>query len=351
MIRRRGAPLLFAGFAVLVLVEVGFNIVVRPQQGPAALAAVFEGYLLAFGALAGLLAILGSLRPGPAGAWIRLVGATVIVVAIVRLGGEWSSPGQVEAGGVTGAAPTAVELRILSWNLESGSKAAADSVAGIAAADADLVALQELTPDVAAAIGADPVLRQRYPYRILEARDGVAGMGLLSRQPLILRSYATGPLILRAGLLLPDGRTIEILDVHPYPPLLSTVARVPVGLDTRRRDDELVAIRGVVGALADPGAALVIGDLNTSPFEPGYRALSAESTYGTLVDAHDAVGTGTGFSWRPSSLEGLNVGLLRIDYVFTGTWLRPLSVHEDCSLPGDHCRLLVTVEAPAAAGG
>ena len=128
----------------------------------------------------------------------------------------------------------------MSWNLELGSKAAADSVAGIAAADADLVALQELTPDVAKAIEADPALRKRYPYRILEARDGVAGMGLLSRRPLIVRGYETGPIILRAGLLLPDGRTVEVLNVHPYPPRMSTLWRIPVGLDTRKRDEELL---------------------------------------------------------------------------------------------------------------
>ena len=342
--RRRTLPVLLAAFVVLVLLEVAVNLVVHPQEGPPALAAVVEPHLLAAGAVAGLLAILLSLGSGTAGAWIRLAGAVIIVVAVVRLGGEWWSPAPEPAASGTA-------LRVMSWNLELGSKAAADSVAGIADGDADLVALQELTPDVAKAIETDPVLRKRYPYRILEARDGVAGMGLLSRRPLIVRGYATAPIILRAGLLLPDGRTVEVLDVHPYPPRMSTAWRIPVGLDTRRRDEDLLAIRGAVGALADPGAALVIGDINTTPFEPGYRALSEESTYGTLVDAHDAVGTGPGFTWRPSSLEALKVGLLRIDHVFTGLWLRPVAVSEDCSLPGDHCRLFATLEpVPAAAG-
>jgi endonuclease/exonuclease/phosphatase (EEP) superfamily protein YafD len=350
--RRRTLPILLAAFVALVLLEVAINVAVHPQQGPAALATVVEPHLLAAGAMAGLVAILLSLGSGTAGAGIRLAGAAIIVVAIVRLGGEWWSPAPAVGGAAADASGSAdgsvpAAMRVLSWNLELGSKAAADSVAGIADSDADLVALQELTPDVAAAIEADPVLGKRYPYRILEARGGVAGLGLLSRRPLIVRGYATGPLILRAGLLLPDGRTIEVLDVHPYPPQMTTLWRVPVGLDTRRRDEDLLAIRGVAGSLTDPGAALVIGDINTTPFEPGYRALSEQSTYGTLVDAHEAVGTGPGFTWRPSSLEGLKLGLLRIDHVFTGMWLRPVAVSEDCSLPGDHCRLLVTVEAVA----
>ena len=104
---------------------------------------------------------------------------------------------------------------------------------------------------------------------------------------------------------------VEVFNVHPYPPRISTLWRMPVGLDTRQRDEDLLAIRGAVGDAGDPGAALVVGDINTTPFEPGYRALSAESAYGTLVDAHEAVGTGPGFTWRPSSLEALKLGLLR----------------------------------------
>ena len=342
--RRHLLPTLLAAFAVLVLLEVAVNVVLSPQTGPAALAIVLEPYLLAAGAAAGLLAIVTSLGSGAAGARIRLVGAVMIVVAVVRLGGEWWSPTPTVAHA---ANPAPLELRVMTWNLELGSKAAADSVAGITGADADLVALQELTPDVATAIESDPALRKRYPYRILEARDGVAGMGLLSRMPLVVGSYSAGPLILRAGLLLPDGRTIEVLDVHPYPPRVTFLSRVPVGLDTRQRDADLAAIRGLVEAMPDPGAALVIGDLNTTPFEPGYRELSEGPPESTLTNAHGAVGTGTGFTWRPSSLEGLKLGLLRIDHVLTGTWLRPIAVREDCTLPGDHCRLLVTMEAPA----
>ena len=65
-----------------------------------------------------------------------------------------------------------------------GSKAAASSVAGILSSDADVVALQELTPDVAAAHRGRQRDQERYPYRILEPDDGVRGMGLLSRLPL-----------------------------------------------------------------------------------------------------------------------------------------------------------------------
>ena len=347
--RRRLAPTLLAAIAALVLVEVAVNVVTRPQEGPPALAAVLETYLLAAGAAAGLLAILTSLGSGSAGAWIRLVGAAMMVVAVVRLGGEWWSPTPTVA---TGTNPAPIELRVMTWNLAAGSRSAADTVAGISGSGADLVALQELTPDVATAIGADPALRARYPYRILEAQDGTEGLGLLSRLPLVTGGYSVGPPVLRAGLLLQDGRSVQVLDAHPIAPDVMQVGAVPVGLDTRQRDTELQAIRDAVAALPDPGAALVLGDLNLTPFEPGYGMLTGGSPGPALADAHEAVGTGTGFTWRPSSLEGLKIGLLRIDHVLSGAWLRPIAVREDCALPGDHCRLLVTMQAvPAASGG
>jgi len=256
----------------------------------------------------------------------------VIVLTVVRSGGELWSPEAPEG------ASSETELTVLSWNLELGSRAAATSVEGIAATDADIVALQELTPDVAAAIEADPTLRARYPYRILEPRDGTPGMGLLAKRPLIVRGSEREPLILRAGLLLDDGRTIEVMDVHPYPPGIATAARLPIGLDTRRRDEDL----SVIAARADAAplvAALVIGDLNAAPTEAGITVLTRSG----LTDAHEAVGTGPGFTWRPSSVESLGIGLLRIDHVLAGSWLTPVATAVDCSLPGDHCRLLVTL--------
>ena len=341
---RRIVPTALAAIAVLVLFEVAVNVVLRPQEGPPALAAVVETYLLVLGAGAGLLAILTSLGSGSAGARIRLVGAVMIVVAVVRLGGEWWSPTPTVAAGGN---PGSRELQVMTWNLAAGSRTAADTVIGINGSAADLVALQELTPDVATTIGADPALRARYPYRILEARDGTEGLGLLSRLPLVVGSYSVGPPVLRAGLLLPDGRSVQVLDAHPIAPEVTHLGGVPVGLDTRQRDTELRAIRDTVAAMPDPGAALVLGDLNLTPFEPGYGILTAGSPGPTLTDAHEAVGTGTGFTWRPTSLEGLKIGLLRIDHVLSGAWLRPIAVREDCALPGDHCRLLVTVETTA----
>ncbi|HYO44836.1 MAG TPA: endonuclease/exonuclease/phosphatase family protein [Candidatus Limnocylindrales bacterium] len=333
---RRLAPLL-AVLAVSGALAVVAQLVVRAQTGPLPLAGVFEIHLLAGATILALVALLLSLGGGRRQAWIRLAMLGVIVLTVVRAGGELWSPPPVSAG------DAARTLTVLTWNLELGSKAADASVEGIAAMDADLVALQELTPVVAAAIEADAALTARYPYRILEARDGTAGLGLLARRPLLVRGSERDPLILRAGLLLEDGRTIEVLNVHPYPPGISLAIRFPVGLDTRRRDEDLSIIAARADAAPLP-AALVVGDLNATPAEAGIAVLTRG-----LTDAHEAVGTGPGFTWRPGPLEGLRLGLLRLDHVLSGAWLTPVAALTDCSLAGDHCRLLVTlrVEAPS----
>jgi endonuclease/exonuclease/phosphatase (EEP) superfamily protein YafD len=350
-VMRPGAVLL-ALVAATALVVVAVDALVGPQTGPFALAAVLEPYILVIGAIAGLAAAVSSIGAGRVRGSIRLLAVVVVVVTILRLGGEWLSPGSEPpsgGGGTTadGGSGTAGDetLRVLSWNLELGSKAAADSVAGIAEREVDLVALQELTPEVAAAIEADPALGARFPYRILEPRDGVAGMGLLSRHPLVIGSYSTGPVVLQAGLLLRDGRRLELLDVHPYPPSISRIAIVPVGLETRRRDQDLERIRRMVDELPDATMAIVIGDLNATPFEAGFTILADG-----LYDAHAEAGSGPGFTWRPSSLEVLRLGLLRMDVVLSGEGLRPVAAGEECSIAGDHCRLYVDLDVSAPAG-
>ncbi len=85
---------------------------------------------------------------------------------------------------------------------------------------------------------------------------------------------------------------------------------------------------------------LLLGDFNVAPTEPGYQVL-AEG----LEDVHRAVGLGPGWTWRPSRFEGLGLGLLRIDAVFT-RGLDPLTIATDCSRPGDHCLVRAELAVP-----
>jgi endonuclease/exonuclease/phosphatase (EEP) superfamily protein YafD len=328
------ALLLVAAAGSIILVVL-VQRVVRAQTGPLPLASVFEVHLVTVAGVLALLAIVASLGRRGSAAWASLASIAILVVAIVVAGGElWSAPGE--------HAPDDA-LTVLSWNLEFGSKPPSAAVAGITDLDADVVALQELTPIFAEAIDADPTLRARYPYRTLDPQAQADGLGILSRLPLIDRDGGTTGRILPAGLLLPDGRTVELLDVHPRRPLYRTVGPLPVSLNTHARDDDVAAIRESLDALDDPASALVVGDLNGTSQEPGLASLRQG-----LVDAHEAAGIGPGFTWRPDGVEPLGVGVLRIDHVLSGAWLRPVETRVDCSVVGDHCRLLVSLDAGPA---
>jgi endonuclease/exonuclease/phosphatase (EEP) superfamily protein YafD len=324
-------PSLLAAWTVLVLALVAAGIVVRPQTGPLALVVVVEGHLLASAAVTVLVAAAGSLGGSTTGARrVRLLAAVALVVVVVRLGGEWYSPGAAPApaGSTT--------LTVLSWNLEHGSKAAEDTVAGLRAMPADVVALQELTPASVAAIAADESLRSRYPYRVLEPPNGSADVGILSRLPIVdlgERDSVYLPVDVLVG-----GETVRMLVVHPFHPVITRVAGLPLALDARTRDADLRRVWLAVGRAPEPELVIVAGDLNTSPFEPGFAIVADE-----LRDAHEEAGVGPGFTWRPSRLETLGVGFLRIDHVLSGARWRPIAATEDCSLPGDHCRLLATL--------
>ena len=161
------------------------------------------------------------------------------------------------------------------------------------------------------AIEADPTLRARYPYRILDPRPGPDGLGILSRLPLIERVGRPDGRMLQAGLLLPDGRTAELLDVHPRRPLYRTVGPLPVALNTRARDEDVAAIREAV---------------DRSTTRPR-RSSSATSTGRARSPGWPASTTARrrprgrrrrpGFTWRPDAVEPLGIGVLRIDHVLS----------------------------------
>ena len=338
--------LLLAGIAVLALVEVVVNVVFRPQSGPPALLAAFEPHLLALGAVSGVLALLLTIneRTGQASR-IRVIAIAAIVVALVRVGGEWWSPGDNRARGEP--SPSETRLAIMSWNIGAEMTSAQDVVDGILEVRQplrpDVVAVQELTPDIAAALDASDEIDARFPYRILEPRDEGRGMGLLSSIPLVRGAYGAFPMLLTAGLVMPDGSRLDLVNAHAMAPRITTLAGIPVGMDTRLRDLDLRYVRAAADRAEDAERVLLAGDLNTTPFEPGFGIVADG-----FRDLHAEVASGTGFTWRPGILERLDVGLLRIDHVLAGAALQPVAISEDCSLPGDHCRVTAVVDVPDA---
>jgi vancomycin resistance protein VanJ len=321
---------LTAAIASIATLELGL-ILFRPETGPIGVLEIFAPHLALLGLGLVVVGLVGLHRT-------RAVAATVLLVVVAaRFGGDWISLPAAAAG--NGASP----LRVVTWNIEVDSRPAATTVAILQDVGADVIALEELQPNVARAIEADPVLVARYPYRALRARENVLGLGILSRYPLDDVTVRSSPAV-ESAIVTVAGVRVRLLVAHPLHAEIATVSRfrLPIGLDLEQRDADLVTIRSAVdGAIAGGEPVILLGDLNTAATEPAFDRLTSG-----LVDVHAAVGEGPGWTWRPIRLEFLGIGLIRIDHVITSPDVQPLAISEQCPAIGDHCLVHAEVAIP-----
>jgi vancomycin resistance protein VanJ len=311
---------------------------IAPQRGGAlALTQIVSPHLFAVLAFLVPLAFVRDAR------LLRVVLAIALLVGAVRFGdGVVSLP--------AADVPDSERIAVMSWNLKRGR--AADLARVIRDSDARIVALQEVTPEAAQALEADPAVAQRYPYRRFLADPGVTGLGLLSAYEITTTEAAPG-LAQRVTVTVPNAGALRVVNAHPLPGAIATatVLRIPLDFDPSRRDADIAKIRSWIDDALRAGERVVaLGDYNVTDREPAYATLSAG-----LHDAHRAVGVGFGSSWRPDRFETLPLGLLRIDYALSGPGATPIALATDCTPRGsDHCILRATfalLRSGAAADG
>ena len=125
-----------------------------------------------------------------------------------------------------GARPPAGELatfRVFSANVYDANPDVGRIAEEIKAVAPDLLALQEVNPDGAAALQRSGVLA-RFPYSRAEIRDGASGIGLWSRFPLAETAvhHVGGMPLIRATVILGDRR-LRFFTVHTVAPWETTV--------------------------------------------------------------------------------------------------------------------------------
>jgi endonuclease/exonuclease/phosphatase (EEP) superfamily protein YafD len=163
--------------------------------------------------------------------------------------------------------------------------------------DVDLLSVQELTPKFARQLRRAG-LERRLPNAIEETRPRSAGGGLYSRLP--MRELAGSQFFFRmprAILMLPDGRRLRVVGVHPYPP--------------GRGNDDLwrEGLESLPAAGGGPPWVL-LGDFNATldvsllreTIDRGYR------------DAGDLAGEGLVPTW-PNTGRDLRFPVITIDHV------------------------------------
>jgi endonuclease/exonuclease/phosphatase family metal-dependent hydrolase len=198
-------------------------------------------------------------------------------------------------------------LRVLSANLQNGG-ADPDALAGLVESlRADVVCVQELAADQAAA------LCEVLPHGSLEPHHAHMGLGVALRHPAEVRRL---PLSFRDGRVVrlePGGwpglaEAIEIVNVHIVAPTCGAHWRSP-----RRRGDQLRGLLAHVDA-SPAQRRVVVGDFNATPVWPVYRGVASR-----LQDVHRTLARERGVRPRrtwPAWPWLRGVRLLRIDHCF-----------------------------------
>ncbi|QES10147.1 hypothetical protein DEJ44_34010 [Streptomyces venezuelae] len=223
------------------------------------------------------------------------------------------------------------DLTVVSHNVNQDNPDPQATVRSLIASGADIVALQELSPDTAPAY--ERALATTYPHHFYEGT-----VGLWSTRP--LRNA-------RALPIMPWTRALRATADTPAGPVAVYVAHLPsvrvgaTGFTSGTRDEAAGLLAGFLRAERSP-RVLVMGDFNGSTDDRGLRPLTAG-----MASAQSTSGEGFGLTW-PASFP-----LVRIDQILlkgaraTGSWTLPATA-------SDHLPVAARVDlgpGPSAADG
>jgi endonuclease/exonuclease/phosphatase (EEP) superfamily protein YafD len=253
-------------------------------------------------------------RRAPALVALAACVALVAAVAPRALGG----PQPAIAGGRT--------LTVLTVNLRYGS---GDARAVMALADrygADMLSLQEMPPEAVRRLDAAGA-RERFPFRVLDARAGAQGSGLMSRFRLTDPAHPQLPRMAmpEATVQVPGAEPIRVKVVHPVAPLHADVAVW--------RDQ----MRALPRATPAGPLRMLVGDFNSTLDHHELRSLIGSG----YADAADETGQGLHGTYPAGRRLRIT-----IDHVLVDRRLHVLatSVH---AVPGsDHRALLARISVP-----
>jgi len=246
--------------------------------------------------------------------------ATLVLVAVVA---PRALGGPSEPEGATGP-----RLRVLTANMRFGNGSAEALVALARRTRADVLSVQELTPDLAIRLD-EAGLAELMPSRISEPQPGGSGMALYSRVPLeptavIRRSKNPMPV---GSPRLEGAPPVDIVAVHPVPPMRTRVREWRANL------------RVLPPATPDGRLRILAGDFNATLDHAELRRV-LDTGY---EDAAAEVGAGLHGTWPRGRRFPPPVA---IDHILADErcGVRAVSIH---TIPGtDHRAVLAELTLP-----
>lgn len=254
-------------------------------------------------------------------------------------------PGERTIEAVTAQRP----LTVLTYNVGSGLALPDRLVPFLRESGADVIGLQEVDPNQAAAISKGT--SDLYPYQIVRG-TGFSGRSLLSRHPIIFEDWhdlSVGRPDLHVVLDI-AGHPISFVVAHPPPPRIGRRG-VVFQPETLKQIDRLAEI------VRDAAPGILVGDFNMTIRNPSYARLIDSG----LIDAYKmAAGRGGAtFPLRPGKMQRVRHGMswmplpafTRVDYIWHTPELKAVEAWVAHGAGSDHrpvfARLLLPGTAPA----
>lgn len=205
------------------------------------------------------------------GNWALAGTAGVVTIAVLAVQLPWYVPEKTAAG---------TSVRVVSANLRYG-RAEPEALVQMARAHADILAVQELTPELADAISAAGIADE-FPHRVLRACEGPAGVGIWSRYPAergaVYDGYWLG--MLTARVRMPDA-DVTVVATHMSAPWPDPIAGWRA--DLARLPETLRHVAATAG-----GPVVVAGDLNATRDHVEFRRVLRDG----YRDAAEQAGAG-----------------------------------------------------------
>ena len=287
--KRPGSPAAVVGRALLAaLCAASVLAVMSPLGWPFELFVHFRPqYAAASVLVAVLLAGLGHRRPAAVALMLAVLHAWPVVPS-----------SQARAARVACDGPA---LTVATVNLWFRNPDPAAFVSWLASEPADLVILQEVTDEWASALVA---LAADYPHQWLLPRQDPYGIGVISRHALNVASadLAGDGLPSLTGTIEIEDRELRFIGLHTRWPVLPGLAR--------RRDAALISAADALRASDTP--AVLLGDLNLSPYAPRYEQLLDRGGLQDVLPRR---------AWRPTWMAGFWPLALRIDHLLVSDGL------------------------------
>lgn len=251
---------------------------------------------------------------------LAIAGILLVAAQLFWARADFALPGAGAGGG-------SAALRVATSNVFADNDAVAVLFESLAARDADLVLLQEMTPEQLERVSLAASYSD-YPHRVLDPLPGAHGSVILSKYPIVDGGviWPGGWPMTAATVQRPDGTQVRVINVHVIAPLASENIEI--------WNEQLADLSTMIQASDLP--VIVAGDFNATAQHSGVGAISALG----LRDAHLDGGSGWGGTYPAGSLIP---SVLRLDRVLTSDGIVATDLQRLDPLGSDHRPLLATL--------